>query len=130
MAQDYEKAQLIAELARARADVSTNIGALRHDLDFPTRAKKSFTSSPMPWLGGAALIGLIISRIPGRTKKVVRISPKQPQDSPVEKAGKAGLLLGALKIAFDFARPTLLKWATQRFSDYVASAQTHDSYKR
>jgi hypothetical protein len=123
MAQEHDKAELIAELARARTIVSANFLALRHDLDFPARAKKAFKSSPLPWLGAAGVIGLIIARLPRRTKKVVTVFPKfKKKEEAIEKAGKAGLLLGALKIAFDFARPMLLKWVTQRVSDYASSA--------
>ncbi len=128
MAQDDDKAELIAELARARARLSENTLALRHDLDFPTRAKKAFKRSPLPWLGGAAVLGLIIARLPGRKQKVV--VTRKTKEPAVETAGKAGLLLGALKIAFDFARPTILAWATQRFSDYVANGQPQDFRRR
>ena len=127
MAEDDYKTELIAELSRARTSMAGNVSALRRDLDFPTRARKAFTRSPLPWLGGAALVGLIVARFPKRTKKVVTVFPKK--EPPLEQAGKAGLLLGALKIAFDFARPALLKWATQRFSDYVSTAQTRNSHR-
>lgn len=128
MAQDDDKAELIAQLAQARAAISGNAVALRHDLDFPTRAKKAFKRSPIPWLGGAALLGLLVARLPKRTKKVVTVSPKSKAEPIVEEAGKVGLVLGILKIAFNFARPALIRWATQRFSDYVATAaQTRKS---
>lgn len=124
MAQNDDKAELILELAKARSAIGGNVVHLRRDLDFPTRARRAFKKSPIPWLVAAGLVGLVVARIPGRTKKVVKVVPKRSRDddSPVEKAGKAGLVLGALKIAFDLARPALLKWATQRFSDYVAAS--------
>jgi hypothetical protein len=37
----------------------------------------------------------------------------------IEKAEKAGLLLGILKLAFDLARPALTKWATKFVTDYA-----------
>ena len=46
-----------------------------------------------------------------------------------EKAGKAGLMLAALKIAFDVARPALLKWVTQWVSDYAAGGHTQRNRK-
>jgi hypothetical protein len=125
MAQDHEKAELIAELERARSTTSANFHLLRRDLDFSLRAKKSFAKNPLPWLGGAAFLGLLVARIPRRTKKVVRVVPKRKDDT-AEKAGKAGLLLAAMKMAFDFARPALLKWATQRFSNYMGAAHTRN----
>lgn len=122
MAQDHDKAELIAELQRARAAASANVQLLRRDLDFPTRAKKAFKRSPLPWLGGAAVLGLIVARLPRKTKKVVTVFPKK-EEAVVEKAGKAGLLLGALKIAFDVARPAILKWVTQQVSDYATGVR-------
>ena len=127
MAQDNDKAELIAELAQARATMYGYALALRRDLDFSTRAKNAFKRSPLPWLGGAALLGLLVARLPRRTKKVVTISSKSKKEPIVEEAGKAGLVLGALKIAFDLARPALIKWATQRFSNYVADVQNRKS---
>jgi hypothetical protein len=127
MAQDDDKAELIAQLAQARATISGNAVALRHDLDFPTRAKNAFKRSPVPWLGGAALLGLIVARLPRRAKKVAPVSAKWKKEPIAEEAGKAGLALGILKIAFNFARPALIRWATQRFSDYVAATQTRKS---
>lgn len=129
MAQDDDKAELIAGLARARARLTESTLALRRDLDFPTRAKKAFKKSPLPWIGGAALVGLIIARLPGKKAKVV--VTRKPKEPTMETAGKAGLILGALKIAFDFARPALLHWATERFSGYVAArGQTQDFRSR
>ncbi len=128
MAQNHDKAELIAELARARARLTDSTLALRRDLDFSTRARKAFKSSPLPWLGGAAVVGLAVSRLFGRSKKVVPVFPKK--DQTLEKAGKAGLVLGALKIAFDFARPMLVKWATQRFSDYFATTHSQQPPRR
>jgi len=124
MAQDNDKAELIAQLAQARATISGNAVALRHDLDFPTRAKNAFKRSPIPWLGGAALLGLLVARLPRRTKTVAPVAAKSKKEAVVEEAGKAGLVLGALKIAFDLARPALTRWATQRISDYVTAART------
>ena len=122
MAQNHDKAELILELARARSALASNVQGLRRDLDFSARAKKSFKKNPVPWLGGAAVLGLLIARRPTRSKtppkKVVKFFPQE--DKAVEKAGKAGLMLGAMKIVFDLARPVLMRWATQRFSEYAA----------
>ena len=120
MAQADDKTQLIADLARARAQISGQVVALRHDLDFPTRAKAAFKRGPLPWLGGAAVVGLILSRLPGRKKTVVVPSRKGSQaEAAVETAGKYGLLLGALKVAFNLARPALTAWVARQVSEYA-----------
>src|SRR5882724_493732 len=99
MAEDERKAELTAELARSRAHISRNVQGLRHDLDFPARARRAFTTHPAVWIGGAVLLGLVISRLPLRRKRAA--APRRKADSTVEKVEKAGLILGALKIAFD-----------------------------
>ena len=121
MAQEHRKAELIAELAEARARLSINTQALRRDLDLGTKARQAFKSSPLPWLGGAAVLGLIFSRAAfgrSRNKPVVVRKSAQPV---LEKTGKAALLLGLLKMALDLARPAITAWAKQRVTDYVAT---------
>lgn len=129
MPHDHDKAELIAELARARVGLAENAVALRRDLDFPARAKKAFKSGPLPWLGSAAVVGLIVARLaPGRrTKKVVVTRKAEPV---LEKAGKAGLILGVLKMLLDFARPAVTAWARKRVTDYIAARQAQGDLRR
>jgi len=131
MAQDHDKAALIAELARARALVTENAVALRSNLDFSTRAQKAFKRGPLPWLGGAALAGLILARFsPGRSTKSKPMTIRQPAEPMLEKAGKAGMLLGILKMVLDFARPAVTAWARKRVTDYIATRQAQGDLHR
>jgi hypothetical protein len=131
MAQDHDKTELIAELARARLSVADNALALRRNLDFSTRAKKAFKNSPMPWIGGAALTGLILARLAssGRAKKSYPASTRPPAEPMIEKAGKAGVLLGVLKMVLDFARPAVTAWARKRVTDYLAARQAQGDFR-
>lgn len=125
MAESERKAELITELAGARERVTGNYLALRKGLDFSARAKRAFSRSPAVWIGGTALAGLILARLFSRPKKVV-VSRKvraEEEDGPVAKAGKMGLVFALVKIALTLARPTLTRWATQRFSAYAATRQ-------
>ena len=124
MAEDQYKAQLIAELDRARSRLSINAGALRHDLDFSARAKSAFKRMPLPWLGGAAFLGLLVAKLPRRAKKVVIVA--KGKGEAVENVGKLGLALGALKIALDFARPVLTAWAKKRVVEYASGTRHGD----
>ena len=117
MAEDERKAELTAHLARSRAQITTNFHALGRDLDFASRARRAFKTHPAVWIGGAILIGLFVSRLPfGRKKVTVKAGRKA--EPTVEKVEKAGFALGALKLAFDIVRPTLMGWATRRVADY------------
>ena len=121
MAEDQRKAELTAEIARARSRIGANLGALRRDLDFPARAKAAVLKHPAAWVGGATLLGMLLAGLPGRRKKAVgKHSGAETKIAAVE---KTGLLLGALKIAFDLSRPALAKWASRRVADYLDSSR-------
>jgi hypothetical protein len=120
MAQEQRKAELIAELAAARRRISSDFGALRYALNIPRRAQDAVKRNPFAWVGGATLFGVLLSKLPARRKKVL-VTAKGEKVKKVS-AGQAGLLVGTLKIAFDLARPALMKWATQRVADYMDPA--------
>lgn len=128
MAEKQRKAELTAELARARRRLGENLRALRRDLDFPTRVKNAVFKHPRAWAGGAALIGVLVARLPARKKKVA--VSKKNTEAQIVGAGKAGLLLGALKIAFDLSRPVITKWASQRVADYMDGTKKSPLFPR
>ena len=123
MAEDQRKAELTAELARSRVRLAANFGALRRDLDFPARVKGAVTRHPAAWIGGATLFGILLAKLPARRKKAVVIGHGKP--AKLARAGMTGLLLGALKIAFDLSRPALAKWAGRRVADYMDGTKTN-----
>jgi len=124
MAEDERKAELIAALAQSRTHITGNVHALGHDLNFVARARRAFKTHPAVWIGGAVILGLVISRLPLRRKAPSPAPHKKRSVEPtIEKVEKAGLLLGALKIAFDIARPTLIGWATRRVASYFEGGE-------
>jgi len=115
MAQDERKAELTATLAGARTQISECVDVLGRDLDFRTRARRAFARHPAVWIGVALVLGLFVSRLPFRRKKAA--PTRKAAEPTIEKAGIAGLALGALKVAFNLARPALTAWATRRFAE-------------
>ena len=128
MAEDERKSELTAELAHARRRMGANLGALRRDLDFPARAKSAVMKHPAAWIGGATLLGILLSKLPARTKKSA--VQRDGVEAKMVSAGKTGLLLGALKIAFDLSRPALAKWAGQRVSAYMDGTKNDARFSR
>jgi len=118
MAHDTRKAELIATLDRARSRIAANAHALGDDLNPIAQVKKSFRRHGLAWLGGAALTGLVLSKLPGRTK-VVTVDRKGQRVQDTKKAATAGLLLGVIKIAFDLAKPWLAGWISERAAQYA-----------
>jgi hypothetical protein len=112
MAETTDKQELAAELARARGKMTGYATAIRRDMDVGARLKTSVLRSPSAWYAGAAVIGLLLSKIPPMRRKVVvepHVSfPGQP------KTGKLAMVFGLLKFAADFAKPALLFWSKRR----------------
>ena len=126
---DDQKVALIAQLDRTRSRLAANRRELAEDLDVPKKLKSSFVGHRGVWLGGAALFGLIISRLPPRRKKSAPPSKaKATAKVEAERAGMAGIGFALLKIAFNVAKPILISWATKRMNRGMASPPARDRY--
>ena len=122
MADPTDKNILIAELAAARNELGGYTTALRHDLDFSAKLKRGVRMHPAVWFGGAALFGLLLSRIsPTRRKPSAPTSFFRSQKTA--QAGKAAFALTALKFGLDFAKPVLLRWLKDRYLGGNASVK-------
>lgn len=114
MAETTDQQTLAAELASARARMTGYASAIRRDLDVGARLKNSVAKNSAAWYAGAAVLGLLLSKIPPMRRKVVAGTPAFIP-SQTRKAGKLAMLLGVLKFAADFAKPALLFWSKRRF---------------
>ena len=119
MAKQTSKYSLTTELDAARAQLAGYAGALRHDLDIGGRLKAGVAGHPSVWFAGAAVLGLLISRIPRSRRKVVVKGPAL-RDDQVAKAGKAAFALTVLKLGLDFAKPVLVSWIRKQISERIA----------
>src|SRR6266446_2631889 len=111
---DTDKDALVAELATARARLSETGAALRAALDVPTRAKESFRRHRPTWLGGAALLGLVLSKLPTRRKTVF---VERATGKAIGMTGKIGFIWTAAKFAFDLAKPVISEIAGKSFGE-------------
>lgn len=109
MADSTDKTKLTAELAAARGRMAGYVAALRHDFDFGAKLKVGVAKNPAAWFAGAAVVGLLLSKIPPSPRKVVVKGPAL-RGSQAEQGGKAALLLTLLKFSLDFAKPALIAW--------------------
>jgi hypothetical protein len=111
------KAQLIARLAQARARLDTSSGRVRAALDWPARMRAGFQRHAALWLGGAVLGGVLLAKLPARTRKVRVDAAGVPLATRT--AARTGFTLAAAKIAFDLARPVLWKLAMERLRPWL-----------
>ncbi|MEQ1861024.1 MAG: hypothetical protein ABMA13_13900 [Chthoniobacteraceae bacterium] len=110
------KAELIDELAAARRRAERSGAAVRESLDVPARVRRAVSGNLFVWIGGAALLGVVLAKMPGRTRKVYVDGDGRRVKSSV---AKTGLLLATAKIAFDVARPLLFKIALERLQPFI-----------
>lgn len=113
MAISDRKKALIHDLTESRQELVGYGEAFRHDLDFGAKVKRGVRANPAACFGGAALLGLLLSKLsPSRSKVVVK-GPTFRGDQ-TKQAGKAALLLTVLKFGLDLAKPSLMAWVRDR----------------
>jgi len=130
MAENERKAALISSLERSRAEITSTVHVLREDLDVAAHVRRSFARNPAIWIGATSVAGLILVRILWPKPKIVPKGRQSKKEAEVEEVGKAGLALGALKIAFDIARPVLIPWATRLFVERFSPDPNRNSRPR
>ena len=108
------KAELIAELAGVRRRADRSFTAIGESLDVPARVRRSVSRNMFAWLGGAALLGVVIAKLRRPARKVY-----------VDNAGKrvkppgGGVMAGTARLAFEALRPLLLKIAMERLQPVI-----------
>jgi hypothetical protein len=120
MAAPLSKEVLKVKLANAREELSAHNQGLHRSLSLVDNVKRGFRLHPAAWFGGAAVIGLLLSRIPARTKEVKIKGPKlrlNKKESVESQAGKAAFVATAVKFALDLAKPALMRWARERMAN-------------
>jgi len=116
MATQSSKQPLIQDLDVARSHLGGCVTALRHDLNVGARLKAGVASNPGLWFGAAAAVGLLLSQIPPRRRKVKDKGPFV-RSSNAETAGKSAFAIAALKFGLDFAKPAMMKWFKENVLD-------------
>jgi hypothetical protein len=119
-----DKAELIAQLDRARAQFARNLDGLRRDADLGSHLKHSFTTHKAAWLGSAGIAGWVLSRLPARKKKVI---VHKGDGQKIKEIAEVGLLITILKTLFTLFRPLIVGFASKKIADFAAK---NDSWKK
>lgn len=123
------RSELLAELSRSRTKMASSLAGLRVDMDVPAHFKTAVGRNKSVWLGGAALLGWLISMVPAR-KKTVKVIVDKGRRTEVKQIEKAGLLLGLLKMVFSLLRPMIMGFATKKIADMTQSKQNIEPSRR
>ena len=115
--------QLRQEAAHSRDRLGRDLSGLRYELDFPLKFRKSFQRQTVLWIGAAIAIGVILTVMPARTRKV-RLKTRTKIRGGREEEGivGAGLALGALKLVATMLKPTITRYVARKMSAYAAGA--------
>src|SRR5436309_2825287 len=92
------KAELKTEIARSRDELSMRLSRVREEMDLPKKIRRSVRREPVPWIIGAIAVGLIITGIVTRKKKIVVDATKRGTKTKSALL-ETGFLLGAFRIA-------------------------------
>jgi hypothetical protein len=103
------------EIARSRELVARNLRAVRHDLDFPGKIRRSFQRQTVGWIAAAVVVGILLVVLPRRTKKI-EVVAKIPGAKPTSKLLEAGFAMAALKFALALLRPTITSFVAKKLS--------------
>ncbi len=115
------RAEILLELEASRRAISRDYHGVCNAANIPARVKKGFKRHPIPWLGGAAIVGWVLAGR-GRKQKKVMVERQVDADGNVvkEKAKKLGLftiLLTILRIAMPVLKPAFTALAAKKFAD-------------
>src|SRR3954462_2845246 len=112
--------ELRQEAAHSRDRLGRDLSGLRYELDFPLKFRKSFQRQTALWIGGALLIGVLITSLPRKTKKVqIKANGKSRGQKEKEGILGAGLALGALKLVATMLKPTITQFIAKKMSGYA-----------
>jgi hypothetical protein len=109
--------ELREEIARSREDVERRLVRVREEADFPRKIRRSIRREPVPWIVGAIAVGLLVTAVVTRKKKIV--VDAKGHSKPKGTLLEAGFLLGALRIAATLLKPVVVNLVEKKFGDYV-----------
>jgi hypothetical protein len=109
--------ELKEEIARSREDVERRLVRVREEADLPRKIRRSIRREPVPWIVGAIAVGLLVTAVVTRKKKIV--VDAKGHSKPKGTLLEAGFLLGALRIAATLLKPVVVNLVEKKFGDYV-----------
>src|SRR5258707_10331748 len=90
-------AELKEQIARSREELALKLNRVREEVDLPRKIRRSIRREPVPWIVGAIAVGLLVTAIVTRKKKVY-VDAKGGTKSK-HALLEAGFFFGALRVA-------------------------------
>lgn len=111
-------ADLREEITRSREDVERRLSRVREEVDLPRKIRRSVQREPVPWIVGAIAVGLIVTAVVTRKRKIY-VTPKGTAKA---KSGllEAGFLLGVARILAGFAKPVVVSFLEKQLGRHFS----------
>ena len=109
-------AELKEQIARSRDDLALRVNRVREEVDLPRKIRRSVRREPVPWIVGAIAVGLLLTAVVTRKKKVY-VDAKGGTKSK-HALLEAGFILGALRIAAGLLKPVVVNFVEKKLGSY------------
>jgi hypothetical protein len=110
-------AELKLQISRSREDLAFRLDRVREEADLPRKIRRSVRQEPVPWIIGAIAVGLLVTAVVTRRKKVYVDAKGAPKSKHA--LLEAGFVLGALRIAAGLLKPVVMNFVEKRFGNYT-----------
>ncbi|HXP35145.1 MAG TPA: hypothetical protein VN827_06340 [Chthoniobacterales bacterium] len=109
-------AELKEQIGRSREDLALRLNRVREEVDLPRKIRRSIRREPVPWIIGAIAVGLLVTAVVTRKKKVI-VDAKGGTKSR-HALLEAGFVLGALRIAASLLKPVVMNFVEKKLGSY------------
>ena len=109
--------ELKEQIARSRDDVERRLGRVREESDIPRKIRRSVRREPVPWIVGAIAVGLLVTVVVTRKKKIY-VTPKGGATKSGSILLETGFLLGVARILAGMAKPVVVSFLEKQFGSY------------
>jgi hypothetical protein len=109
-------AELKSQIDRSREDLALRLERVREEADLPRKIRLSVRREPVPWIIGAIAVGLLVTAVVTRRKKVYVDAKGAPKSKHV--LLEAGFVLGALRIAAGLLKPVVMNFVEKKLGSY------------
>ena len=115
-------AELKQEIARSREDLALRLERVREEADLPRKIRRSVRREPVPWIIGAIAVGLLVTAVMTRKRKVI-VDAKGGTKSK-HALLEAGFVLGALRIAAGLLTPVVMNFVEKKLGNYMGRGRS------
>ena len=115
-------AELKSQIDRSREDLALRLERVREEADLPRKIRRSVRREPVPWIIGAIAVGLLVTAVVTRKKKIYVDAKGGTKSKHV--LLEAGFVLGALRIAASLLKPVVANFVEKKLGSYSSRGRS------